>query len=277
MAKLTKAQSKAHNQACELLAKDILTEDDKEFVFRNWNESANHINGSAGAFFTPHDLAFDFAFDVAGPRIIDLCAGIGMLSYAVQRRHVWRYEAAPEIVCIEANADYVAVGKKLLPEATWLHADVFDVMSLGLGRFDWAISNPPFGAIKRTKNAPRYSGNDFEFHVIDIASHLADNGTFIVPQMSAGFNYSGRPSYERQKDGRAFSFQEMTGLYFEAGCGVDTSFYLKEWKGVSPMCEIVCVDFNPEPRMWPTVGDVNKRKPVTPTNDNLPLFAEAAA
>jgi tRNA1(Val) A37 N6-methylase TrmN6 len=33
----------------------------------------------------------------------------------------------------------------LLPEAHWINADVFDWRTLGLGRYDVAIANPPFG------------------------------------------------------------------------------------------------------------------------------------
>lgn len=269
MAKLTKAEAKAHAQAVELLTKERLTEDDKEFVFRNWNEGATHINGAAGAFFTPYDMAFDFAFDVGGARIIDLCAGIGMLSYAVHYRSRFG-ERVADITCIERNADYIAVGKKMLPEATWIHADALDVLDMCLGHFDYAISNPPFGNIKRTKNAPRYTGKDFEFHIIDIASHLADYGVFIVPQMSAGFNYSGRQCYERQKEGKAVKFQELTGLHFDAGCGVDTAFYKEEWKGVSPLCEIVCVDFE-ESRQATLPEPANDNHPIQPD-----LFGAAA-
>jgi hypothetical protein len=142
-----------------------------------------------------------------------------MLSYAVWQRSRFNHRR-PQITCVERNADYVEVGRKLLPEATWICADVLGVLDMRLGHFDSAISNPPFGNIRRTKNSPRYAGKDFEFHVIDIAAHLADYGTFIVPQMSAGFNFSGRPNYERQTGGRAVAFQELTGLHFDAGCGV---------------------------------------------------------
>lgn len=273
MAKLTKAQTKAHNEAVKLLEKDKLTEDDKEFVFRNWNEGAVHMNGSHGAFFTPFDMAFDFSYDVSGGRIIDLCAGIGMLSYAVHSlKNIRDDNYTPQMTCIERNPDYVEVGKKLLPEAEWICADVFDVIDMGLhgsDLFDCAISNPPFGNVKRSANAPRYSGKDFEFHVIDIAAHIARSGTFIVPQNSAGFNFSGRQGYQRQTEGKAVKFQEMAGIFFEAGCGVDTAYYRDEWKGVSPLCEIVCVEFDPENNDYPVVGDPTKRIPlVYAVNDN---------
>jgi hypothetical protein len=277
MAKLTKPELRAHNQALDILTKPTLTEEDKEFVYRNWHEGATHINSAAGAFFTPFDMAFDFAIDAGGGRVIDLCAGIGMLSYAIWQRS--RFKAGgPKITCIERNPDYLAVGQKLLPEAEWICADVFDVLEMGLGHFDSAISNPPFGNIRRDRNSPRYTGKDFEFHVIDIAAHLADYGAFIVPQGSAGFNYSGRQNYERQKEGRAVKFQKLTGLHFDSGCGVDTSFYLDAWKGVSPMCEIVCVDFTEACVATPIVAPAITVS--APANDNrqpqLSLFGDAA-
>jgi len=243
VSKLTKLQAKAHKAACEMLEQATLSEDEKEFVLLNWREDATEVNSSAGAFFTPMNLAFDFTIEVPSGRIIDLCAGVGMLSWALLNRR--RRDAAPlDLTCIEINPAYVEVGRKVLPEARWICASVFDVPGMHLGRFDCAISNPPFGAVKRSGNAPRYAGKDFEFHVIDIASGLAEYGAFIVPQMSAGFRYSGSQTHERQDSGRAVEFQALTGLRFEAGCGVDTAIYLKDWRGVSPLCEIVCVEFD---------------------------------
>lgn len=244
MSKLTKAQAKAHTQACELLQKDTLSEDDKFFVLENWQESASHINSAAGAFFTPLDLAIDFAIELGPGRIIDLCAGIGMLSFATKIRQ--QSNGPLDLTCVEINPDYVAVGKKILPEANWICASVFDVVSMNLGRFDTAMSNPPFGAVKRQKHerGPVYTGADFEFHVIDIASQIAEYGVFIVPQMSAGFEFSGKPCYRRQTSGKAFEFQSKTGMHFEAGCGIDTSIHQKSWRGVSPLCEVVCIEFS---------------------------------
>lgn len=287
MSKLTKAQAKAHQQACDIIAKDVLTEDDKLFVLENWQESASHINTVAGAFFTPIDLARDFSIETYPGRIIDLCAGIGMLSFAVRSKHQW--DKAPlDITCIELNPDYVAVGRKILPEARWIEASVFDVLDMDLGHFDIAISNPPFGRVKRPdgKSAPRYTGGEFEFHVIDIAAHLANYGVFILPQMSSGFRYSGSQHYRRDTSGKAVDFQRQTGIYLGPNCGIDTALYKDSWRGVSPICEIVCCEFEEEqvettPSQQAATVAVPEPEPVadmakTKTRTQLDLFGEAA-
>lgn len=60
MAKLTKAQAKLHEKAVKLLQCKELSEADTRFVFNHYREDANHINSTAGAFFTPYGLARDF-------------------------------------------------------------------------------------------------------------------------------------------------------------------------------------------------------------------------
>ncbi|SHN17078.1 methyltransferase [Roseibium suaedae] len=249
MAKLTKAQRKAHTEAEAILRKDRLSEDEKDFVFQNWHEGANHINGAAGAFFTPWGLAADFSIDAggAGGRVIDLCAGIGILSYFLHHRAKWA-DNCPELTCVEVNPRYVEVGRKLLPEARWICADVFDwrdwQRELGGQHFDVAVSNPPFGAVRRTGNGPRYRGRQFEFHVIDIAAQLADRGAFIVPQTSAAFRYSGAQYFKRVEAGPAAEFERLTGYRMHEGAGVDTSMYKDDWKDTSIICEIACYEFD---------------------------------
>lgn len=162
MAKLTKAQRKQHSAALELLKKDVLTEKEKEFVLINYNEGAETMNGAAGAFFTPLAMAFEFAFEVGSygrpeqTRFLDLCAGIGTLSFAVSRRN-----PGTKITCVEINPDYIAVGKKILPEAEWIHASALDLPQLqSRGPFDIAYSNPPFGKVDTLRGSagPLYSG-----------------------------------------------------------------------------------------------------------------------
>lgn len=268
MAKLTKAQAKAHAAACDLLKKDLLDDDEREFVIRNWQESASHINTIAGAFFTPLDLAFDFTVEVSGKRIIDLCAGVGCLSLASW----WRRGFEPrEIICIEKNPDYVEVGKKVLPEARWICADVFDLAALDLGLFDCAISNPPFGATPRNRKGPRYSGRAFEYHVIDLASTVAEYGAFIIPQMSAPFRYSGERHYVERREAEYDAFNKATGIELLPNCGIDTSEHLGSWRGVSPKTEIVIAEFTqPEP----ATAEQPNEAPIAA--DQFDLFGRAA-
>jgi len=244
--KLTREQTRNHEAACAVLAQDTLSDDDREFVFTHWHEGATHLNGKAGAHFTPLALAYDMEFDFRGRRIIDLCAGIGVLSFvaAMRARHGYD-EITPEIVCIEINPAYVEIGRKLVPEATWICGDALDPELLGsLGHFDCAFGNPPYGKSRSGHTAPRYgNGNHFEYQVIDAASDIADYGTFLIPQQRAPFTYSGRAD-NRHPDNPAYErFSDATGITMDAGIGVDTEFYKDEWKDVKPICEIVCCDF----------------------------------
>ena len=232
-----------------LLEQDVLTDDDIEFVFRNYHEAANHVNGMAGAFFTPFDLAFDAALELGlgqqsrSHRVIDLCAGIGVLAYATLARF-----PGVDLVCVEINADYVEIGRKLVPGATWVCADVMDVSAMEkLGRFHSAISNPPFGRVAsfRGKSSARYEGGEAEYKVIDVAAGIANTGVFIIPQQSAGFAYSGVQTYDRRESEKYQKFNRDTGIYLEIGMGVDTTFEgYQGWKGVSPRVELACTDFD---------------------------------
>lgn len=95
-----------------------------------------------------------------------------------------------------------------------------DGMDLG-GPFDTAISNPPFGRITRSGNAPRYTGGLFEFHAIAVAAQLASYGAFIIPQTSAPFRTTQQrvipqqsPPYER--------FTKESGITLETSQEVST-------------------------------------------------------
>lgn len=240
--KLTKSQIKAHKEAMALVdCGRRLKDDEKEFILDNFHEGATHINSSAGAFFTPRGLACDFAIEVDGGdtdkvRCIDLCAGIGALSYAVEQK-------VGALVCVEMNPEYARIGKRIVPDAEWIVCSVFDPRVLELGQFRWAISNPPFGAIPADGFKGKYTGSQFEYRVIEVASRLADFGAFILPQMSAPFRYSGQESFSYDESDKARKFREQTGIEMEPNCGIDTSLYQRDWRGVSPVCEIVVCEF----------------------------------
>jgi SAM-dependent methyltransferase len=233
--KLTKPQIKAHNEALEILKKDKLKEDEAIFVMENWREDAVHVNSAAGAFFTPWGLARDFALEVSGKTIIDLCAGIGNLSY-------FAYREGREITCVEMNPDYIAVGKKIMPEARWIQGSIFDLHFDTL--FDCAISNPPFGAIGGLRDGL----GGFEFSAINVASKLARAGVFILPQQSTPFKYSGQRNYEDltgtdREPRKVRSFRDKTGIKFDFNLGIDTCYHIDQWHGVAPVCEVCTFDF----------------------------------
>ncbi|MGB4824585.1 MAG: hypothetical protein WBP82_06740, partial [Leuconostoc mesenteroides] len=101
-------------------------------------------------------------------------------------------------------------------------------------------SNPPFGRIKTSDNETCiYTGGDFEFKIIEKSMLVARDGVFIVPQMSSPFKYSGERFYQKLTSGKAVEFMNQTGINLEPNCGIDTSIYKNEWKGVSVICEVV--------------------------------------
>jgi hypothetical protein len=262
VAKLTREQERLHAEACRLinLSRD-LTEDEREFVLNHWLESSTTSSASDRAHFTPAGLARDMSLEVGGDRIIDLCAGIGRLAF--HNRDLWgRWpHPGPEMTCIERNPDYVRVGRRVMPEARWICADVMDLPKMrdDLGMHDVCISNPPFGAIPRTGNAPGgYVGRRFEYHVIALAAMVARRGVFIIPQTAAPFHYSGKPCFERDRgDDEYRKFIDVTGIELEPTLGIDTSYYDADWRGVSPRVEIVLVDFTTRqdrPRAAATTG-----------------------
>lgn len=245
MSKLSKKEAKLHQEAIALIRADrALTEDEQALVLDQFQEGAAHMNGLAGAFFTPRGLARDFAIEVVHSggsrrrRVLDLCAGIGGLSWACQ------YGDEVDFVCVERNPDYVEVGKRVMPGATWINASIFDVAAYQhLGPFDVVIGNPPFGKIPAEGFSGKYTGGLFEYCTIELASRLGHRGVFIVPQGSAPFRYSGQRQFCEDPPARYALFREQTGLALEPNCGIDTSIYRDEWHGTSPQVEIVCCDF----------------------------------
>ena len=112
MSKLTKQQMKAHDTAIRLLNQDRISNEEKLYIFQNYRADANHITSKTGAFFTPLGLARDFSLQIPYQRektikIVDLCAGIGVLSYAACADNDWGKVNA-DITCVELNPDYVA-------------------------------------------------------------------------------------------------------------------------------------------------------------------------
>jgi hypothetical protein len=221
MGKLSKKQVEMHDKAMQLIHSDKpLTNDQKEFILQHFDESFNHSHKNIGSFFTPYDMAQEFRWLCQGnKRIIDLCAGIGGLSY-----HAWwfnnynRSKDNVEVVCVEFVEEYVEVGKRVLPEATWIKGSILDMdLMLSLGEFDKAYGNPPFGKIKTGKSETNwygYSGNEFEYKAVAVASMIAKEGSFIIPKGSSPFSNSGY-RHEVQKVGKYENFKKETGISFQ--------------------------------------------------------------
>lgn len=117
MARITKKESALHIQVMELIHSDKqLTQDNKQFIFNNYKGDGI---GATGAFFTPEMLAWDFILDAGcNGQCIELCAGIGRLSYYQYLRN-----KPTHITCVELNPEYVMIGKRVLPEAEWIVGD----------------------------------------------------------------------------------------------------------------------------------------------------------
>ena len=160
--KPTKAQIKAHKEALELIQEaksgKVLNHDERSFIYVHYNpliDTGGTKMIKADAFFTPWGMALNIRNTIkdVGNSLLDFCAGIGVLSYAVYRRYqLYGVEKSLKITCIENNETFYEIGKAIFPEATWILADAFDpavVNQKNLGQFDTVISNPPYSTATR--------------------------------------------------------------------------------------------------------------------------------
>lgn len=263
--KLTKPQIRAHQEAESLISTSItprpLTLDEREFILDNWHPGARHINSIYSAYFTPRSLAHDLGIYIPEDgTIIDLCAGIGSLAYqAVLRAHHSHYYrqhgSIPlgQITCIEINSDYIAVGRRVVPEAIWIQADIFNLPQWIFNApdrpdgeaFDFTISNPPFGRSRSPHKsvALPLQGPPLELNVLSIATRLARCGAFILPQESCPFRYSGQSYYEHRISQVYEQFYHQTSIDLECS-SIDCSIYRDDWRDVSPNVEIALYDLD---------------------------------
>ncbi len=246
MGKLSKSERSRHDAACAVLQKTNLNDDDREQVFTDWHPGAVIDAGKASAFFTPPGLAYDFEIDAhSHGRILDACAGIGVLSWVLGTRYAYSNSGArPDVTAIESNPAFVEIGRKLLPWVNWIQGDIFDPGKMDLGPFDAAMANAPFGRTQTETKSPRYKGACFELKLIDMLADHCDYGAFIIPQMSAPFDYSGRQRHRRRHTTESKRFEDQTGLILAEGCGVDCAYYKDDWHGVAPSVEIVTIDYD---------------------------------
>lgn len=298
MAKLTKAQAQSHSRALDLVHSDRqLSLDEREFILDNYYPAATHINTLNGAYFTPRSLAHDLSIYIPdGGTIIDLCAGIGHLSYYAllnyqSSSYYRRNNHVPigAITCLEINPDYIAVGKRVVPEAFWIQADVFSpqiaTLTAGGHPFDFAISNPPFGRVGRNHNLPHpvpVHGSPLELNVLAVAAKLARCGAFILPQASCPFKYSGQRNHEYRDSATFNRFRSRCRINLSCS-SIDCSIYTADWRDVSPTVEIALYDldeqiYNVEPDiiLWRNRVTVNRVTYVFVDPAAAALFAQYA-
>lgn len=241
MAKLSKRELAKHEKAAALVALERpLTLDERIQVAVDWHEGAGGDQTAASAFFTPCDMASDLRLEMPQRgSFVDLCAGIGRLAFFAGGQAMYeecrhRYS---RIVCVERNPAYVAVGRRILPEAEWICGDIFDPDVIRqIGRVDQAILNPPFGTTTKSPfDAPRYRGADFDMKAMDLAATLAPSCWAIVPRDRAPWDWRG----DRRDNARTDRFEKATGLGLHRFSSVDPEYHRDGWRGTSPAVEIV--------------------------------------
>lgn len=258
MGKITKVESKKHDEAMALLSLTRpLLPFEVDFVYENFNPMANNDVGKNGVFFTPYDIAIDLA-QSCNPSgdIVDFGAGIGMCSWAMSIQ--LHSEPSHRHVAIEINPEFVEIGKKLQPNLEWYCASIFDLNFLkSLGFFDCAFGNPPYGNISaKTGTEWMLTKGPAEILTIEVAARISYNvGTFVIPSELADYEIDPeRQKMLRQsgksfvKDPETFSTSKKSllkafpGLFFSAwdsGICLDNAM---NWKGAKPKVDIVDVD-----------------------------------
>ena len=208
MAALNRNAWKAHEEAEALLSLDrTLTDDEIEQVLRDWTPAARHNIGATGTFFTPPQLAHDLAILSNlgdGGRYLDLCAGSGRLTWALRRLHRWdspRVKARTSYTCVEIEAEFCEVGRKLMPWAEWVCGSAFEQEVIApLGTFDVGVSNPPFGRVRTRQGSGgwlRYAGAaDLQACEV-LARSCTHGGHVILPQSSVPWLRSGQPQHSQ--------------------------------------------------------------------------------
>jgi hypothetical protein len=266
--KIPKRELKRQNELLALTKKDTLTADEIEQIYTEFNPAIINDISTDGVYFTPDGLASDAAlFTYRDGHLIDVCAGIGALSYNCLMRDSYE-KNIKSITCIEYNPRFVEIGKKLLPQANWICGSAFDE-SLWTGltkdlldnRFDCMISNPPFGVTQVKDDSTdwlNYQGHR-DLMVLELCLRYAKNGNFILPSGSVPFEYSGRPYYRNEPDRWSQKLKKFLKdnkqHKFTMQCdGIDCSIYSDQWQNLNGI-GVECVDISIHPFSLYDVSD----------------------
>ena len=258
MAKISKRLLNKHNEAVALLEKDKLNFYDRDFVYDFYHEGAGKMNNLISAHFTPRELARSMSQNTRCHHWVDLCAGIGILSYVmvrdIQLSHL--VDKPYTAICVENCIEYYEIGKKLLPECIWINGSIFDddvinqIKDLMEGKEFSIISNPPYGKqVKGNNKLMHYKGSLFEYKAIEIGAILgAFDGCFLIPETSAPFRMTRNlPTINESYKIPAYKkFVKETGLEIIANMGYTTELSDEDygWKDVSIRTEIAIVEYD---------------------------------
>ena len=253
MGKISKEMMKRHSKAMEIIEQDVLSFDDKIYVLENYHEGATQMNNLISAHFTPMELARSVQMSARSKHFVDLCSGIGILSWCMMRIHYFEDNKDVVGICIENCTEYYRIGKKLLPELHWINGSIFDqaiideVKELMEGKDFSIISNPPYGKQVKTdtKKLLKYKGSDFEYKAIELGDMLgAHDGVFLIPQSSCNFKLSGVSGNEFNIPCSKYDkFYEETKLEMRPNMGFDTECIDAGWKDVSITTEIAIFEY----------------------------------
>lgn len=259
MGKLSKSDLKEQKKIQDLLnSKDKFTADELELIYTDFNEAVISDVTQNSAYFTPLGLAYDFALMVpTHGLVVDMCAGIGVLSYAALSRD--SYEGRiKKIICIERDSRYIEIGKKLVQsnantEVIWLQGDVFDEamwneIEAKHGKIDCIISNPPYGVVTKTdKNRDwlKYKGNDLDIAAIEIGIIKSKYPSFILPQGSCTFRASGRPYPDHIENRKISKLKKEMGIdFYMSWSSIDTTVYEQGFKNTKIVVECCTIELD---------------------------------
>lgn len=249
MAKLTKQQSKLHDAAMARLNAGHLNDDEREAFYRDFRPDATNDIARGSAFFTPWEVAGELQIETMNwnrtdrpKRVLDLCAGIGVLGLRQWMQFGCFGEEKPAVTCVEINPEYVEIGRRFFPEAEWICADVLDLDEILAGReFDEFLANPPFGSLKQD----RHPAGKWEWAIAEIGMRYCECGAMIVQGCGTvtDWAFSGRRGFERISHDRYERWSHRTGLTLAPNCGIDLAICPRFESAPSVIAEIVNVEF----------------------------------
>lgn len=255
MGRLSKMEWKNHEKACELLEGDKpLSWEERRFIAGNWRSSATNNVSKGGSFFTPYEIArLMHSWIPTKGRIVDFCAGIGTLSLAIMDMNE---NGKNEFVCVEQNADFIEVGRRLVPEAEWIQADAYEkstwdriLAEIPGGKFSRAMANPPFGKIP-TANGDRKKLDWLNFRgsadlmACEIMMKIAHATIAIVPQDHARYvhSYGADKSRIYNRDMEYLKFMEKNPGIVLGTTPFDMQEFDELWNDVKIKVELVFIE-----------------------------------